>query len=229
MNLHFSPLPGCFERQLQRQYRNPLFIHCATPVTQLDIEEARRQDEQERQAFYQTFQTVLQQITTLAARVEAEVILKLKTQIDSLYEQCAGLGGGDYPTEKQALRQLNQLIMQAILDSGIQSPQLRADLEREEVARQMHFDRLEYPFIAHLLHPQSPITKDNLIPTLLSEEEAPLRVAMGLFDPQQQQLLYQEANRLLSQLEQEGHSLPAVWERLTCMTPESVDEEYYYK
>jgi hypothetical protein len=55
------------------------------------------------------------------------------------------------------------------------------------------------------------------VPTLLTEEEAPLRAAMRLFDQQQQQFLCQEARKLLTQLQIKGHSLPEAWLRLSAM------------
>jgi hypothetical protein len=216
MNLHFSTHPGCWERHLQRQYNNPLFSHCLHPITQSEVDAAQRKDEQERLAFQQSFQALLQQVVTLAAQVEAEIVLKLKTQIDSLYEQCAGLGG-DYQVQQQGLRQLSKLIMQSILESGIQEPKIIAELDQEEAARLLHFSLLEYPLIAHLLHPQSPITEANLVPTLLTEEEAPLRAAMRLFDLQQQQVLCQKARNLLTQLQINGFPLPEAWLRLSAM------------
>lgn len=216
MNLHFSTHPGCWERHLQRQYNNPLFSLCLHSITQADVDAAQRQDEQERIAFQQAFHALLQQVATLAAQVEAEIVLKLKAQIDSLYEQCAGLGG-EHQVEQQGLRQLSKLIMQSILESGIQEPKLIAELNQEEAARQLHFSLLEYPLIAHLLHPQSPITEENLVPTLLTEAEAPLRAAMRLFDRQQQQFLCQEARKLLTQLQLNGFPLPEAWLRLSAM------------
>jgi hypothetical protein len=69
MTLHFSQQPGCWERHLQRQYENPLFTDVAQPLTQQKIDAARRQDENETQAFKKSFQALLEEVAALDARV----------------------------------------------------------------------------------------------------------------------------------------------------------------
>jgi len=216
MELQFSTYPGCWERHLQRQHHNPLFSH-RQPITQEAVNLARRKDKTERRAFYRAFEELLQEVSTLQAQVEAKVVLNLKMKIDSLYEQCAGLGGENLSAQKQGLRQLHDLIMQAIWASGIEDPQIITKLQQEAADYQMHLTLLEHPLVAHLLHPNSPITQQDIIPTLLTEEEAPLRAAMSLFNTSQQQILCTEARKLLTQLKQQGYLLPTAWARLAVM------------
>ena len=68
--------------------------------------------------------------------------------------------------------------------------------------------------MAHLLHPKSPIPQDEIVPTLLTEDETSLRAAMSLFAIPQRQILYQEAKQLLTRLKGEGYLLPIAWKRL---------------
>ncbi|OQW94193.1 MAG: hypothetical protein BWK79_07135 [Beggiatoa sp. IS2] len=217
MKLQFSITPGCWERHLQRQYNNPLFSDQLRPITQREIESARHQDEKERQTFLRDFFVLLQEVSSLPAEVKAEVVLKLKRRIDGLYECCAGLGG-NFTAEKQGLRNLSELIVQTILTSGVeQNPDVVAKLEAEIAEQKLHFTLLEYPFVAHLLHPYSPITEQDIVPALLSEEENSLRAAMSLFNLEQQQILCHTARNLLTRLQDEGHPVPTAWLRLAAM------------
>jgi len=216
MSLKFSLQPGCFERHLQRQYQNPLFSHRTTEITQADIQEAQQQDEAERQAFQEDFQKLLQQIATLEAQVEAEIIFKLKAQVDSLYECCARLGG-NFENEKTGLRRLAELIMHSIWASGIDDPNTQHELKQEESAQAVHFSLLEYGVIADLLHPHSPIAEADIVPTLLSESEETLKATMTLFKPEQRHILCEEARKLLTQLDNQGYSLTEAWLRLATM------------
>lgn len=216
MKLRFSEQPGCWERHLQRQYNNPLFNHIDYQITQTDVDDAHRKDEEEKREFQKSFVKLLEEVSQLQSQVEAEVVLRLRERIDSLYEQCAGLGG-NHSSEKQGLKKLNKLIIQSILTSGIEDEKLIGNLEQEATAREMHFKLLEHPFIAHLLHPNSPISEQDIIPALLTEEEAPLRAAMSLFEPAQQTFLSQQARKLLMQLKEEGYELPTAWQRLAVM------------
>ena len=212
MKLYFSAYPGSWERQLQRQYDNSLFSHLP-PITQSRIDDAQRKDEAERRTFMQTFQKLLQQVADLDAQVKVEVILKLKDQIESLYEQCAAIGG-HFRAEKQGLSKLHELIIQSILENVTLDQNTKNQLLQEVVEQKKHAALLEYPLVAHLLHPQSPIPQDEIVPTLLTEDEASLRAAMSLFAIPQKQILYQEAKQLLTRLKGEGYLLPIGWKRL---------------
>lgn len=216
MKLSFSTQPGCWERHLQRQYDNPLFQHMAREITPDLIAAAQHRDEQERQSFQQNFHSLLSDVSCLAAQVEAEIMFKLQDRIDALYEQCAGLGG-DFMAEKQGLRNLNEIIMQAIKASSRDKPEALAPLLEKDASRQRHFNLLNYPVIAHLLHPETPILVSDIVPTLLSEEAEAMKTAMSLFSTEQQRVLIQEGQRLLSELQQQGYTLPHAWQQLAVM------------
>lgn len=232
MSLYFSVYPGCWERHLQRQYNNPLFFYIQTGITQADVSAAQGKDEDECLIFNDVFQQLLNEVSTLQPQVEVKVILTLKDRIDCLYEQCAGLGG-DFSMQKQGLRQLNDLIMQVILSTASQKPDLIEKLHAEIIAREGHFALLEQPLVAHLLHPQSPINEINIIPTLLTENVTALRAAMNLFGPEQRQVLFDESTRLLTRLKQEGIDIPQAWQLLPIMqeeplTPSKTDKTTRY-
>ncbi|MEK7990658.1 MAG: hypothetical protein VSS52_006595 [Thiotrichaceae bacterium] len=216
MTVHFSEHPGCWERHLQRQYKNPLFGHFEYDISQMDVENAQRSDEKERQTFQTDFQYLLEEVANLQSQVEAEIVLKLKDRIDALYEQCAGLGA-DFSQAKKGLGNLNELIMQSILSTGVEDTELLERLEHEKTSRQMHFSLLEHPFIAHLLHPNSPIGETEIVPSLLTEDDASLRAAMSLFEVKQQKILCEEGRSLLTRLKEQGYDLPTAWIRLASM------------
>lgn len=216
MKLSFSAQPGCWERHLQRQYENPLFQHMEREITQDLVAAAQQRDEEERQRFQQGFHSLLSEVSTLASQVEAEIMFKFQDRIDALYEQCSGLGG-DFAAEKQGLRNLNEIIMQAIKVSSQDKPEALAPLLEKDASRQRHFHLLNYPVIAHLLHPETPILVSDIVPTLLSEESEAVKMAMSLFSEEQQQVLIEEAQRLLQELKQQGYLLPHAWQQLAVM------------
>ncbi|ALG67713.1 hypothetical protein [Beggiatoa leptomitoformis] len=219
MEVRFSQRPGCWERDLQRQYQNPLFAELREhEVTQTEVDLAQERDEAEQIKFANQFQSLLEEVATLQSEVEADVILRLRTKIDSLYEHCAGLGGKDYAMEKNALMKLSQLIVESINASGLQDPETLKELEKEMVARQLHFSLLEHALIAHLLHPESPIDEASIVPTLLSEDNNVLRAAMTLFGAEQQRVICAAARDLIKRLQVDGQRIPAVvWLRLETM------------
>ncbi|SEH04541.1 hypothetical protein [Candidatus Venteria ishoeyi] len=227
MSLYFSEYPGCWERNLQRRYNNPLFsiilsadnnnenttpVHIDQPL----VNEAQRKDEAERIQFTEDFNALLEQVVHLKSKEQSELIFDLKDKIDRLYEYAAGLGS-DFSAEKAGLKKLNLLIMQSIQQSGEHDPKALEEIKKETQARTLHFNLLEYPLVAHLLRPDTPIHPEDLVPTLLSEEESSLRAAMSLFDPEHCQIICDTALALIQQLEQAGKEVSNARIRLAMM------------
>ena len=198
MSSMFSDRPGARERQLKRKYENPLFAH--QQIDALDIQQAQQQDAAEIEAFMANFAELVKQSAELETNADADIVLKIKEQLDKSYEQCAGLAG-DQSEIKDMLKRLVSAIMQAMWKGIGQDAQAHAKLEMEEKARAQHFALLEYPLVADLLRPDSSIGEDDLVPTLLSEPAESLQVAMQLFVPEQQILLCNMARELIAKLD----------------------------
>ncbi|MCW9014153.1 MAG: hypothetical protein OQL06_10245 [Gammaproteobacteria bacterium] len=196
MSVMFSQYPGTRERHLQRKFENPLFGD--EPVSLLDIQQAQQQDAQEVDDFMNEFRDLVQRAVELEANAEADVILKLKEQLDKSYERCTGLAG-DQSEIKQMLRRLVAAIMQSMWQAIGQDAQAHAKLQMEEQARESHFAMLENPLISDLLRPDSCIGEDDLVPTLLSESREAVLLAMQMFIPEQQAVVCKKAGELIAQ------------------------------
>lgn len=204
---------GMYERHLRRKDNNPLF---GVPAPRFPTEayaEARRLDNEEMQRFQTDMRRVIQQAINLDANVESEVVLELRASLDQLYARCSGLGG-NCGEHKQALRRLIDVVMNAVWQAAADDPMARMELEQEELARQQHFCLMEYPLISDLMRPDTPITQEELIPTLLQAEEDELEAVLWMFEPEQLVAIRKEGERLLSERRQQGFELPEAWENL---------------
>ena len=204
---------GMHERHLLRRDGNPLFALPPVDYSGDDYIEARRRDNAELQQFHQEMRTVIQQAIELEANVESEVILELRGKLDKLYARCSSFGSG-CSEHKQNIRKLTDLVMKAVWQAAANDPQARMELEQEEMARQQHYRLLEYPLVADLLRPDSPIGQDELVATLLHAGKEELEAAMWMFAPEQLQQLYQAAENLLTRCKEQGLVLDEAWERL---------------
>lgn len=202
MTIHFSDTPGCRERHLQRKYNNPLFDGAA--ITQAQVDEAREQDRQEAQRFTQETYALLQEAAQMEGQVDTEVILGIKEQIDRLYQMGAGLGG-DYSKEQAGLRRLNEIVMRAVRTAAQGDTLASSELDKEHAAYEIHINLLEYPVVSHLLREDTPVAEDELVPTLLCEDEDVIQVLMTLFDTRERVELCQQARQLCEQLAAEGN------------------------
>jgi len=197
----FSAKAGRVERMLKRQYNNPLFGE--VKIESFDIQEARKQDAEEVEAFVNFFRELVQQVMDLKPSADADDVLKLKESLDKAYEMCSGLGG-EQAEVREMIKRLVGLMMQSMWKAVGNDTQGISKLEMEEEARQAHFALMEFPFIADMLAPESPVAESLLVPSLLSEKAETVALAFQLFDVEQQQQIVEQAAELITNLESSG-------------------------
>jgi len=201
LDVLFSKAPGRHERLLQRQFENPLFGERI--VEPFDIQDARRKDSDEVEAFINEFRDLVKQVAELEPGAEVDVVLKLKESLDKAYETSAGLAG-DQVEIREMIKRLLSMMMQSMWKAVGNDSMGISKLEMEEQARQAHFALLEHPFIADLLSPDSVVNEALMVPCLLSEQSETVVLAVQLFDPQQQQLVYQHGSELLNGMDEKN-------------------------
>jgi len=216
MSVAFGPEPGPRERHLRRRHDNPLFPPERRAVSAAELDAARRGDQQDSEGFRREFRELLEEAGQLAGTVDTDLVLGLKERVERLYEQCAGLGG-DHSREKDGLLRLNDIIVAAIRSAAGSDPLAQRELQQEQAARAIHVQLLHYPLVADLLSDRSPIAPADLVPTLLSEPPEAVRVAMSLFEPEQQAQLRSEAKALVERLERSGQRAQPARDSLEAM------------
>jgi len=203
MSLIVSQLPGRHERHLLRKRNNHLFPEAERDITPQALLEAQRLDHEELVEFITGFRALVQRTMQLKPNEESEVILEIKEQLDMTYEQASVLAD-DQTETKEAISKLTQVIMNTIRSNAAGDPLALDELKQEHEARGSHYTLLQFPIVADLLHPESPILEHELAPALLSEDQQGLQAAMELFDSTQLQIICEDASELLRRLEVEG-------------------------
>ncbi len=207
----FSKLAGRRERLLKRQFENPLFGEIN--IEPFDIQDARRADSADVESFIDEFRQLVVSVTELKPSADADVVLKLKESLDKLYETSAGLAG-DQSEVQEMIKRLLSMMMQSMWKAVGNDAMGISKLEMEEQARQAHFALLEYPFIADLLAPDSVINEALMVPSLLSEPSEVVMLAVQLFEPEQQQRIYQQGTALLKNLDEKNERVIQAQQRL---------------
>ncbi|MFK5892356.1 MAG: hypothetical protein QM504_03945 [Pseudomonadota bacterium] len=211
-NFVFSHQPGARERHLQRKYNNNLFSAEQRDISPNQLESAQYMDEQDNLSFDSLLHSLIEKIANMEQNVSSEMILNYKEQMDKLYSDCSCLAG-DQLQNKKIIIQLINLLMKAVWKGASGDMQAMENLKEEEIAREQHIDLLEIPLVADLLETQSQITEEELIPVLLSEKDKNLKAVMGLFMPEQQQQIYQDAVSHMQKLSDIEESHPG-WKKL---------------
>ncbi len=196
MRIPFSQLPGRHERHYRRRLGNPLFP--GGPQTRDDdaLLEVQRLDHVELLAFLAELRRTMQRAVELQANEGSEVILEIKESLDRLYETSAGLAE-DQRSNQAAIRQLLEVIMRNVERGAAGDPHAQQELAQERIARDAHFALLHSPLVADLLHPDTTIPADELVPSLLSAEREDLDAALQLFDRGQLVQLQDEVQQFL--------------------------------
>lgn len=199
MSVPFSELPGRHERHFRRRLDNPLFPN-PSERNDDDLLEAQRLDHEEIVAFVEELRGVVQGAISLKPNEETEVVLKLKEDLERLYETSAGLAD-DQQGNQQAIEQLLGVVMRTVAGNTGGDSLAEQELHMEAQARALHFQMLQIPLIADLLHPQSLIEADQLVATLMSEGPEAVEAAIQMFEPEQVQQIAAQAQALVDSLQ----------------------------
>jgi len=202
MDLPFTTKPGRRERHLRRWHENPLFAWPVVEVEPAALLAAQKADHEEMEVFRDAFRSQVQKAVELSPNAGSDTVLGLKEELEKLYEQACGLPE-DREQEKDALKKLMDLIMNAVRKAAGSDPLAHRELDEAEQARAIHFRLLEQALAADILHPESPIGPDELVPTLLSSRTEELEAALELFDADQLALIVAQGKVLLNGLERD--------------------------
>jgi len=206
MTLRFSALPGSRERQLKRQYDNPLFSEQQRAISAEQLVKVQNEELAALQVFSKDFQKLFDSASQLSENVQSDVILKLKEDADRLYEQAASLPG-DNENAQQSLVKFLSVIMQAVRHGAGDDAKAIDELEQETEARAMHMELMKVPLVVDMLNPESLIDHNNLAATLLSSQDDELQASLQLFEIDQITQLYNDAESLINRCEEQGHDV----------------------
>ncbi len=193
----FSELPGRHERHFRRRL-HPLFPRPVGDFTDDDLLEVQRLDHEELLAYLTSLRALVRRAASLRPSEETQVVLDLKAELEKHYEEACGLADAQ-GNNKSAIAELIEVIMRTIRQSAAGDPLAEQELAQEEEARRLHFQLLESPLVADLLHPETLIQPDELAAVLLTDPPEEVEAALGLFDPVQLETLVQQARTLVEE------------------------------
>lgn len=197
MSIPFSQLPGRHERHFMRKVKNALFDQPIDAYSDEELLEVQRLDHEELLSFLQELRGCVQEAVSLKPNVESQVLLDMKIKLDHLFEIASGLAD-QQGANKQAIAELTAVIMQKISEGAKGDPLAEQELMQEQQAREQHYQWLDVPLVADLLHADSVIREDELVPTLLSASTEHLQVALQMFQPEQLQSIAVQAEKLMT-------------------------------
>lgn len=223
-SIQFSPLPGAYERHLQRKHHNPLFPTAQQNFLQAEIDQARLRDQQDLQAFMEAFQAAVAQAAGLSGSVDSEVVLDLKEDLERLYVTSSSLAG-DMGAHQDALMKLIRVCMQTIRRGAADDVIALRKLDEEEQARTVYFAMLETPLVAELMRGDEIIQADELVASVLSLDNRYLTTVLQLFEPEYLRQLVALSREFVQSLSDATRQVTGVEQKLALMEAVLVDAE----
>lgn len=211
-------LPGVREAHLLRRRDNPLFEARSREVSADELADARLLDGSDLDRFMTRFQELVQQAAELPPDAAGETVLQLKEALDESYQQACALPG-DQTHILESIATLTAAIMRAVRAGAGADAYAQRQLDEEDAARRSHYALQQLPLVAALTHPDGPIGEQELVPSLLSEDDERLRQTLAIFDPQQLSEICTEASHLLNGIDPQ-RTLDDAWRRLALIEQE---------
>ena len=153
--------PGCFERHLQKREGNPLFLPERRIITRKEIEEARDKDELDQEIFNKKVSEMASQMRNLG-KISIAQVSTLLQNIQTLMEEAASIGG-EALNKISNLENIENNLMQQLISA---TPEVKETLEKFKSLSVMERN----PYMAQMKRKDTPILKEEEIPTLLSED-----------------------------------------------------------
>ena len=158
----WSDNPGCFERHLQRREGNMLFPPERRIVSKKEIDEAQEKDRIEQEQLTPKIKSFLERLNTFDDHMKPDQASILLKEIQELLEEAASIGGA-IETYVQPLKSTEENLIELLNEAIPDGVELLKKAHSLSVFKRS-------PYIAHFSRKDSPISKDEEIPTLLSED-----------------------------------------------------------
>lgn len=186
--------PGCFERQLQRRYNNPLFPKEKRIVTNADLESARQKDIIENEELHKNIELLLKKgpvVLTSNINDLSEYRKEICEQIEKIIEL-----GCENDDSWLSLWILRSRIIEQYKFLSIGNDQALEALAKATNFEENYLSNFYIPFIAQMQRKDSPIVADGIVESLLSEDVESIRMVLNTMDNDHKLLLKNEAARL---------------------------------
>ena len=203
---------GAFERQLQRRHNNPLFPPEKRCVITAELLWARSQDNYDVLELQEGMRGLLKHILDAAEPMAPfGDVLKKRDQVEQLIIRAAGIGDLAN-SERQKLLRLYDTIVGCLRNAC--SGEIRAKLESALAGSEGILKSAANNFVAQMNRANSPISTEDVLPSLLVEDVETVRVVAGCVSPEARIGMVMSAAALVENARKEGYVVSDAEEKL---------------
>jgi len=206
---------GCFERHLQRRYLNALFPPERRKVTTSDITEARSRDSADLQQLLTEIGKAFSEMKAEPAQVSVGEVLRQRNLLEGLIFRCAEVGDIANVARASLIKVHNTLVSTM---RGVCSPEQEALLDAAVAGSETLQQTWGNTFLCAVKRSDTPILKEELLASLLSENVETVRLLADiLFKPEQRGKLHELATELIAIAQNEGYAVPDAGQKLSVL------------
>ena len=181
-SLNWSDCPGAHENHLKRRYNNPYFSNERQIISNDDLISAKETDEDEYHIASLQFSELLTEIEDIgiSSTLPMSEIQKIREKVDELISFSKGVGGRacNIATEAEKLR---ESVITTMRDGVSNDADSLAALEKANAHHEQYTKKFNIPVIAEMMSERSPIKKEDVLSTILSEEPATISIILSMF------------------------------------------------
>ena len=214
--IDWSERPGCFERHLQRRHNNPLFPSERQHVTAADVAVARRRDAQDFESLRAEYVQFLEDVTQLPDDLPSREVNPIRERIGDLTQRAAQVGGQASEIASR-LTTFRRKLIQTWSNSFSDNPNALKELQEAEAFYHAGAWKFNNPFVAQMNRDDTPITREEVVPSILTEDVATIRTVMAALGEPVGVILARFAVDLVQEVRARGEMLPGIEEKLTAM------------
>jgi len=213
----WSEIPGCYERHLQRKYRNPLFPLDEREVTADMIHQAQLQDVEDGEHLQQEFTRILERINKLPGRISWNRMNKLREEIEEITTMSLAVWGVKGKKIYSQLQKLRRSLIAAGREGLSDNPEGLKRLREAERYYNKGKKGFENTFVAQMQRPNSPILSAEVLPSLLSEPPETIKLIYPLFGRKLEEQIKLGAIQAVKQAMHDGMPEQEGYEKLAAL------------
>lgn len=167
VELHWSANPSAYEAHLMRRHNNPYFPESRRSVSREDLQEAKRKDKDDFILCQQRLEAICKEIEALQAG-NSDDLMALRNSLDDLIFFSLGVGGPATEIVSKADR-LRDALISDLRSALVDNDEALSKIEKANDYHNNSVRKFYIPVIAQMSRENSPILKEETIPTILSE------------------------------------------------------------
>jgi len=212
--VRWSDAPGCFERHLQRRFRNPLFPLNRRDISSSELADAQARDAADFASFFHDFDGMIRGACSDDLPQTFSTHLKLRKETEELLVRAAEIGA-IAQKQKASLQDFYATIVKTLRDGCAteEVPALEQALQTSYQLQRTHTN----DFVAQLERKDGPISGAEVLPSVLSEDVETVRLVVEVFDESLLTAMRRLTTELLAEARAEDYVLQDGQEKLSAM------------